>query len=72
MLTDGLAALTIFLHLAIAVILVQKYRRTKDVGFIWLGLAVVIWPLVSGVFAVAVQQPLLDRVAHHQAVDFTP
>jgi hypothetical protein len=42
-----LAALVLLLNLAVAIILVPGYLRTRDVGFIWLGVAVVIWPLVS-------------------------
>jgi hypothetical protein len=39
---------TLLLNLALAVVLIRKYLRTRDVGFVWLGLAVVIWPLLSG------------------------
>ena len=39
MTTYVLIALVVILHLAIAVFLVRKYVRTRDVGFIWLGSA---------------------------------
>ena len=38
------------LQVAIVVLLARKYLRTREVGFIWLGAAVVIWPLVSRLF----------------------
>jgi hypothetical protein len=31
----------------LAVVLVRKYLRTHDIGFIWLAVAVVLWPLSS-------------------------
>jgi hypothetical protein len=42
-----LAAIAVALYLAIATVLVRKYLRTRDVGFAWLGVAVVVWPLLS-------------------------
>ena len=44
---DILAGFAVLLHIAIAVILVRQYLRTRDVGLVWLGAAVVVWPLVS-------------------------
>ena len=35
------------LQVAIVILLARKYLRTRDVGFIWLGAAVVVWPLLS-------------------------
>ena len=35
------------LVLTIAILLVRTYRRTHEVGFIWLGAAVLIWPLLG-------------------------
>jgi len=43
-----LFSLVVILNLALAVVLICKYLRTRDAGFIWLGVAVVIWPLISG------------------------
>lgn len=37
----------LILYVAIAGALVRKYIRTRDSGFIWLGLAVLVWPLAS-------------------------
>lgn len=33
------------LHLAITAALVHKYLLTRDIGVVWLGVAVVLWPL---------------------------
>jgi hypothetical protein len=44
MLATILAVTALLLHLAIAVILVRKFIQTRDIGFIWLGAAVVIGP----------------------------
>ena len=48
MLPSILSWLALISPLALALVLVRKYIRTRDVGFVWLGLAGVIWPLVSG------------------------
>jgi hypothetical protein len=37
------------LQVAIVILLARKYLQTREVGFIWLGAAVVIWPLASRV-----------------------
>ena len=42
-----LTLVALLLHLAIAVVLVRKYARTRDVGLVWPGVAVVVWPIVS-------------------------
>lgn len=44
---DALGALVVVFNLAVAAVLIWKYRQTRDIGFIWLGLAIVIWPLLS-------------------------
>lgn len=41
----------VVLAVAIAVVLVRKYLHTRDIGFIWLGIAAVVWPFVSGFLA---------------------
>ena len=66
-----LAALAVVLHFVIAIILVRKYLRTRDVGFVWLGAAVVIWPLVSRLLELG-ERSLIDRIAHHRVVGFYP
>lgn len=37
----------LLLFVVIATFLVAKYLRTRDVGFVWLGIAVVIWPWLA-------------------------
>jgi hypothetical protein len=44
-----LFSLVFMLKLAVVVVLVRKYLQTRDRGFVWLGVAVIIWPGVSGV-----------------------
>jgi len=69
--TTALATLAILLYLAIAAVLVRTYKRTGDVGLVWLALAIGIWPLVSRLLAFA-ERPLIDRVVRHQPVGFYP
>jgi hypothetical protein len=56
---------------AIAVILVRKFIQTRDIGFIWLGVAVVIWPLLSRLLD-AGERVLIDRTVNHQWTAFYP
>jgi hypothetical protein len=65
MLVTILAVAALLLHLAIAVILVRKFIQTRDIGFIWLGGAVVIWPLLSRLLD-AGQHVLIQRILSHQ------
>jgi hypothetical protein len=62
-----LAVLVVILHLAIAVVLVRK----RDVGFIWLGVALVLWPAVSSLLDRG-QAALLARLVTHQPIGFYP
>lgn len=71
MLPYVLAAFALFLHLVIAVVLVRKYLRTRDVGFVWLGVAVVVWPLVTRLLS-AGEHVFIDRLGRHQFVGFYP
>jgi hypothetical protein len=65
MLIAVLGIASLLLHVAIAIVLVRKYTQTRDVGFVWLGAAVVIWPLVSKLLD-AGERVLIDRTLHHQ------
>jgi hypothetical protein len=47
MLNPILAAVTVVFYLAIATMLLLKYLHTRDVGFVWLGAAVIVWPLLG-------------------------
>jgi hypothetical protein len=71
MLPSALAAFALFLHLVIAVVLVRKYVRTRDVGLIWLGVAVVVWPLVPPLLG-AGERVFIDRLGRHQSVGLYP
>jgi hypothetical protein len=62
-----LVVTVIALHLAIALLLLRRYLRTRDIGFIWLGVAVVVWPLVSRLLDAGVRASI-DRALHHQSV----
>jgi len=55
----SLVAVGYFLYLAVAALLVHKYRQTRDVGFIWLGSAVLIWPLLARLLAYALGVPMV-------------
>jgi hypothetical protein len=66
-----LIVLVLLLHLAIAVLLVRQYIRTRDVGFVWLGAAVVIWPLISRLLD-ASERVLVARILNNQWVGVYP
>jgi hypothetical protein len=66
-----LTALSLVLHIAIAVVLVRKYLRTRDAGFVWLGVAVVIWPPVSRLLDYG-ERLLIDRPIKGQPVGYYP
>ena len=46
-----LAAIAFVLYFGIVTLLVRKYYRTHDVGLVWLGVAVVVWPLLNPLLA---------------------
>lgn len=66
-----LDALVLVLYLGISVVLVRKYLRTRDAGFIWLGAAIVIWPLVSRLLVYG-ELVFVDRLFHGHPVGFFP
>jgi hypothetical protein len=67
-----LGTVALVLTLAIAIILVRQYLRTRNIGFVWLGVAVVIWPVVSRLLAMG-ERSLIDRIRfRHQVVGFYP
>lgn len=59
------------LYLALALALIAKYMRTRDAGFIWLGAAVILWPLCT-YWLNRMEATLLNRVIHGQPVGFYP
>jgi len=66
-----LVALALVLHLALALVLVRRFLRSRDVGFVWLGVAVGIWPLVSRLLDQG-ERVLIDRLVRGQLVGFYP
>jgi hypothetical protein len=52
------------LELAIAVVLIRAYIRTRDVGFVWLGIAVLVWPIISRLLQHG-EQNLIYGVRNH-------
>jgi len=66
-----LLASALILHVAIAAILLRQYLRTRDVGFAWLGVAVIVWPGVSRLLEGG-EKVFIDRLISHQPVRFYP
>ena len=66
-----LAFLPTLLELVMVVILIRVYLRTRDVGFVWLGVALVVWPWISLLLQLAERSPQ-DRMLQHQVVGFFP
>jgi hypothetical protein len=66
-----LVSLAFVTEAAIIVALIWKYVRTRDIGFIWLLVAVCIWPAISQLLD-HVGGAMTVRVLHHQYVGFYP
>jgi ABC-type polysaccharide/polyol phosphate export permease len=66
-----LAGLTVVCYLAIVALLARQYFRTRDLGLIWLAVAVVIWPFVSRMLQTG-EKVFIDRLVRHQPVDLFP
>jgi hypothetical protein len=64
--TIVLGALAFALHVVVAVVLVRKYLRSRDIGFVWLGVAVLIWPFVSNQGG----RILVSRILNNQPIVF--
>jgi len=56
-----LLSLAVALQVAITAVLIHKYLVTRDTGFLWLGFAVVVWPLVSRFATPALIDQLLSK-----------
>ncbi|MES2222886.1 MAG: hypothetical protein V4587_18195 [Acidobacteriota bacterium] len=65
------ASLSVLLYVAIAVVLVVKWIRTRDIGIAWLGIAVVIWPWIAGLLRWG-ETIQIRRLVRHQTVGFFP
>jgi hypothetical protein len=59
------SAVVFALYLALAFVLIRKYKSTGDAGFIWLGVAVLIWPLLSNLLGWAGQMAIGHFASHH-------
>jgi ABC-type polysaccharide/polyol phosphate export permease len=66
-----LAGITLICYVAIVGLLARQYFRTRDLGLIWLAVAVVIWPFVSRMLQTG-EKVFIDRLVRHQPVDFFP
>ena len=67
----GLTLLLLVLYSTVAVLLVWKYRRTRDAGFLWLGLPLVLLPVVALPLALWLQAGV-DRLALQQQISAFP
>ena len=63
--------LLIVLRLVIGGILLRKYSRTRQIGYIWLGAAVVVWPLIS-LMLNSVERSLLASYSNGQMAGVYP
>jgi len=66
-----LVALAVVVQVALAAVLVRRYLRTRDVGFVWLAGAVGIWPLISRIIEQG-EKVLIDRVVQGQLIGLYP
>jgi hypothetical protein len=71
MFTIILVSLIAVSAVSLFMVLVIKYLRTRDVGFVWLGVAVVIWPVVSSLLNRG-ERLGIDRVISGRSVGFFP
>jgi hypothetical protein len=58
-------------RLAIGVILVRKYSLTRQIGFLWLGAAVVVWPLIQ-LMLTSIERALLSQYSSGGLKDVYP
>ena len=68
----GLPVLLLMMYAALTGALVFRYIRTHDAGFLWLGLAVVIWPLIAGMISNLWLRSAIERLAAGQKVGMFP
>jgi hypothetical protein len=66
-----LLGLGLLLQITVIGVLVRKYIRTRDAGFLWLGAAVVLWPAFTALLSHP-QNALVTRLASDQRVDWYP
>lgn len=61
-------AVIVLSYLAIALLLVREYLRTRNVGVIWLAAAVIVWPFVSRLLVEPIVKVFISRITHGQSV----
>jgi len=67
----ALAVITTALYCAVAVLLVWKFRRTGDAGFLWLGLPLVLLPFAALPLALWLEEGV-DRLALGEQINAFP
>lgn len=65
------AGLFVLLYVAVAVVLIVTWLRTRDTGIAWLGIAVVIWPLIVRLLSWG-ENIEVRRLVRNQPVGFFP
>ncbi|MGD9874860.1 MAG: hypothetical protein AB7T27_11430 [Kiritimatiellia bacterium] len=66
-----LSVVTFILYFAVADLLIWKYRKTRDSGFLWLSLPLVLLPVVALPIALWVQAGV-DRLALGEQINAFP
>lgn len=66
-----LMSIDLVLQLALVVVLVGRYLRTRNIGFVWLGVAVVVWPFLSSLLNRGVRA-LLSQASSGHSVPLFP
>lgn len=69
--TTLLAVLNGILFLTVAGVLFQKYRRTRDRGFLWLAIPLVLFPLLGFPLAYALRH-VVDRLSAGETIGVYP
>ncbi len=60
---QALAVLSMVLYAAVLVAVVVGYVRTRNSGFVWLGVAIVVWPLAWSLLTRTVIRPEIDQLS---------
>jgi hypothetical protein len=58
-------------YIALATVLVRKYMLTRDKGYVWLGIAFLLWPLIQHGFGI-LQKRTVDFMFRGQAISWFP
>ena len=62
----------VVIHIAISIILVRKYRATRERGLLWLGVLLVIWPLVISPLLSYAMGRAIDMLSSGDSLNFFP